>query len=139
MVKDAKPVRMPVILRIIQVLNYLAVFFTFVMGLLYLFATDALLVEINGSEFSQRYILAGAYLLTAGLIGYVTYLFRQRRTEAVAYYIVFNFIAFALLALTNHYDNYDSSVVEDVVTYLCEALIVAYLLFSKRVKAYFNK
>ncbi|HSH55464.1 MAG TPA: hypothetical protein VK983_01400 [Candidatus Limnocylindrales bacterium] len=137
--EENKKVAYPFPLKLVQFSNYFATVIAVLVAILYLVAPNTVIAEALGSQPSNRLASAALFLVIAGLIGFVTYTFRQRRSNAPAFYVVFNLITFALVAVIDHIENYAPTLSDDLFAYAVQAAITAYLLFSSQVNNYFNR
>lgn len=137
--KEDNKVAYPLPLKLVQFSNYFATVFTLFLAVFYLIAPLTVIAEIFGNQPTNRLASAALFLTVAGLTGFVTYTFRQRRSNAPSIYIVFQFIIYALMAVVNYLENYSPTLFDYISTYAVQAAITAYLLFSTQVKNYFNR
>ncbi len=139
MKKENKKVVYPLPLKVVQFLNYFATITSLFLAILYLVAPSTVMSEMLDSHPTNRFASAALFLAIAGLMGFVTYAFRQRKSNATAYFVVSQFIIYALGAIVNHLNNYPTSLSSQIFEYVGAAVITAYLLFSTQVKNYFDR
>lgn len=130
----------PPALKIIQIINYIAVISSVLLAVTYLFASKDFVLEMNNNiQPVNQYTVAIGYLAIGAVASFVLYHFRKRSKRSPEFYVLANVFSVGIYELIYHYSNYHPSLFESVTVYILEAAIMAYLLFNPAVKAYFNK
>lgn len=138
--KTYKISKYPIFLRVIQLINYVAVIGSIVFSATYFFASESLLIEANdGTLPLNRYSVAAAYLTVAVMAAYVLYKIRTRNRHSAEIYVIANVAGFALFEIINYFSDYSPHLIEYILIYIGEAAIMAYLLLSVSVKKYLSK
>lgn len=135
-----QPQSCPLALKIIQIINYIAVVSSILIAAAYLFGSNDFLLEVNNeTQPTNRYIVAFGYLAIAAAASFVLYQFRKRDKYSPESYILANVFAVVIYEVIYHFSNYHPPLYEHVAAYTIETIIMAYLLLNNKVKVYFGK
>lgn len=138
--KKAQQNDYPPALRLIQIINYIAVASSILIASSYLFASKDFLLAINGGVAPiNRYAVVCGYLAIAIAAGFLLYKFRTRSKYAPEFYVLVTVLGFAIYEIIYYFSDYTVPLYEYITIYCIETVIMAYLLFNNNAKAYFNK
>lgn len=134
----------PVLLKVIQFLNYFTAIGSVLFGLLYLFTSPENAASIFGDiQPLNQYAVGLLYLALAAVMAVVIYSIRKRKTFAPYVFVLAMYASAPMTMLVDYYSgiSYEDDVmliVGTAISYTVTLLAMAYMLFNKQVRKIFT-